>query len=258
MSSCLHLSHFGFARARLALVVALASGLTGFGTGVRAQEAISLKDTVPSITTTGEASVEVVPDIATISLGVETERPTAAAAANENARAAQAVIAGMKAQGIDGRDIKTLGVTITPVYDEATDANGRVTKRTLRGYQAQNDLSVRVRQIEAAGALARQWIEKGANNFGGVEFDYDQKEAKYDALRGEAVRDALRKANSYANGLGIRLGRVLEIGSPGQGPGPRPMVMARAAKNDGAAAIPIEPGVQTLRVEVQVSWELTQ
>jgi hypothetical protein len=29
-----------------------------------------------------------------------------------------------------------------------------------------------------------------------MEFDYTQKEAKYDALRGDAVRDALRKANS--------------------------------------------------------------
>lgn len=221
---------------------------------------MSLKNTVPSITTTGEASVEVVPNIATISLGVETERPTATDAANENARATAAIIAEIKAQGIDAKDIRTLGVTLTPVYDETADASSRVTKRTLRGYQAQNDLSVRVRQIEAAGAFARRWIEKGANNFGGVEFDYDQKEAKYDALRGEAVKDALRKANSYANGLGAQLGRVLEIGSPSsnQGPAPRPMMMARAAKSDAAVAIPIEPGVQTLRVEVQVSWELSQ
>jgi uncharacterized protein YggE len=226
--------------------------------GVRAQEILALKDTVPSITTTGEASVEVVPNIAILSLGVETERPTAAAAAAENARAAQAVVADIKAQGIDARDIKTLGVTLAPVYDETIDANGRVTKRTLRGYQARNDLSVKLRQIEKAGALAQQWIAKGANDFAGIEFDYDQKEAKYDALRGDAVRDALRKATSYTNGLGIRLGRVLAIVSPGGYP--RAMAAApmgaRVAKSDGATPIPIEPGVQTLRVEVQVSWEL--
>jgi uncharacterized protein YggE len=54
-------------------------------------------------------------------------------------------------------------------------------------------------------------MDKGANRFEGIEFDYTQKEAKFDALRGDAVRDALRKANSYVNGLGLKLGPVLEI-----------------------------------------------
>jgi uncharacterized protein YggE len=243
--------------AGLAAVAAAASG-----GGVRAQEMLVLKDAVPSITTTGEASVEVVPNIAILSLGVDTERPAAADAAAENARATQALVADIKAQGIEARDIRTLGVTLAAVYDETTDANGRVVKRTLRGYRARNDLSVKVRQVEKAGALAQQWIAKGANDFGGVAFDYDQKETKYDALRGDAVRDALRKANSYANGLGIRLGRVLSISSPGayarpMGAAPAPMA-ARMGKGEAAIPIPIEPGVQTLSVEVQVSWELAQ
>ncbi|PNG26247.1 SIMPL domain-containing protein [Methylocella silvestris] len=241
---------------RLALVAFLAAPAGA----APAQEFLTLKDTVPSIAITGEASLEVVPNIAILSLGVETERPTAIEAANENAKATQAVIAEIRAAGIDSRDMRTLGVTLMPVYDETTDANGRVTKQTLRGYQARNDLSVRVRQIDKAGALARQWIEKGVNQFGGVEFDVDQKEAKYDALRGEAVRDALRKATSFTSGLGIRLGRVLAISPPERGRGPMPMAMAaRAAKSDAASvAIPIEPGVQTLRIEVQVAWELAQ
>jgi uncharacterized protein YggE len=225
----------------------------------RAQE-IWPRNFAPSITTTGTASAEVVPNIATISLGVETERPTAAEAANENARAAQAIIAEIKAQGIDPRDVKTVSVTLSPVYDDTREANGRVTKQTLRGYAARNDLSVRVRQIEKAGALARLWIEKGANSFTGIEYDYDQKEPKYDALRGEAVRDALRKANSYVNGLGVKLGRVLEIAAPSyQGGGAAQAApLARAVPHEAAIAIPIEPGVETLRTEVQVTWELAQ
>ncbi len=226
---------------------------------VRAQGFIALKDTVPSVTTIGEASVEVTPNIAILALGVETERPNAADAAKDNAKAVQAVIDDIKAQGIEPRDVRTLGVSLAPIYDETTDPNGRVVKRTLRGFRARNELSVKVRQIERAGALAQQWIQKGANSFGGVEFDYDQKETKYNALRGEAVRDALRKATSFTAGLGIRLGRVLEIQAPGGYP--RPMAaapMAARAKSEAAAAVPLEPGVETLRIEVQVSWELAQ
>ena len=67
-------------------------------------------------------------------------------------------------------------------------------------------------------------MDKGANSFEGIEFDYTQKEAKYDALCGDAVRDALREANSYVNGLGLKLGRILEIAT--QAPYPAPAGMS--------------------------------
>lgn len=239
----------------LAFIAALTIGVHG----ARAQD-VSLKNSVPSIATSGVASAEVVPDIATLSLGVETERPNAADAARENARAAQAIIGEIKAQGIEAKDVRTVSVTLSPVYDESRDANGRLTKRTLRGYIARNGLSVRVKDIAKAGTLARQLIDKGANNFDGIEFDYAQKEQKYDVLRGDAVRDALRKANSYADGLGLKLGRVLEIATQPPSPLTTAMVprMMAAAPHETAAVIPVEPGVQTLQIEVQVTWELVQ
>jgi uncharacterized protein len=184
--------------ARLVFIAALPLGIATPLNIAQAQQVLSLKDSVPSITTNGVASAEVIPDIAIISLGVETERPKAADAARDNALAAQAITGEIKAQGIEARDVKTLSVTLAPVYDEVQvqNANGHVTKRTLRGYIARNSLSVRVREVAKAGALAGQLMDKGANRFEGITFDYTQKEAKYDALRGDAVRDALRKANS--------------------------------------------------------------
>lgn len=244
--------------ARLAFIAALPLAIGTQLNIAHAQQVLSLKDSMPSITTNGVASTDAVPDIATISLGVHTERPTAAAAARDNARAAQAIIGEIKAQGIETKDTKTLSVTLAPDYDEVTDANGR-TKRTLRGYIAHNSLSVRIRDIEKAGVLAGELLDKGANSFDGIAFDYSQKEAKYNALLGDAVRDALLKANSYANGLGLKLGRVLEIAT--QLPEPVAAgfggMLPRGAPR-AAAAIPVEPGVETLRTEVQVTWELVQ
>jgi hypothetical protein len=220
----------------------------------------SLKDVVPSVTTSGTASVEVVPDIATIMLGVVTERPKAVDAARENAAAVQAVVAEIKAQGIDAKDIKTRTVALSPVYDEIRDNDGRTTKRVMRGYSARNALSVRVRQIGKVGDLVARWIDKGANRLEEIAFDVEGKEVKYEALRIEAVRDALRKAQAYTSGLGIRLGRVLSIAPPSSGfaPAPPSVAMARAAPQDGPVAVPVEPGVQTLRTEVEVTWELAQ
>ena len=53
----------------------------------------------PTVAVSGQASEDVKPDIATVSLSIEVEKPTAAEAANENARRAEAVIAGLKAAG---------------------------------------------------------------------------------------------------------------------------------------------------------------
>jgi len=225
------------------------------------QLVVPLKDTVPTITTNGEASAEVVPDIATIAFGIDTERPKAADAARENARAAQAIVAEIKTQGIDAKDIKTISVTLAPAYDEVRDANGYVTKRTLRGYGASNSLKVRIKDIVKAGALASQMLDKGVNRFYGITYEYSQKDEKYDLLRTEAVQDALRKANSYVNGLGIRLGRILEIiPQPHAVPfaGTNRMAAAAAPAQEAAPAIPVEPGIETLRTEVQVIWELAQ
>ena len=210
--------------AHLAFIAVLPAGIWAPLNIAQAQQVLSQIDSVPLITTNDVASTEVVPDIATISLGVDTERPKAADAARDNALAAQAIVGEIKAQGIEARDIKTLSVTLAPVYDGIQDANGYATNRTLRGYIASTSLSVRIKEVAKAGVLAGQLMDTGANRFEGIEFDYTQKEAKYDALRGDAVRDALRKANSYVNGLGLKLGRVLEIAT--QAPYPAPAGMS--------------------------------
>ncbi|HTV32696.1 MAG TPA: SIMPL domain-containing protein [Methylocella sp.] len=216
---------------------------------------VPLKDTVPSITTRGVASTEVVPDLAMISLGVETERPKAADAARDNASTTQAVVAEIKAQGVAAGDIRTVSITLAPVYDETTDSNGRV-KRTRRGYLAANVLSVRVRDIAVAGALLGQLLDKGVNKVQEISFDYSQKDSKYEGLRIDAVRDALRKANSYTTGLGIRLGRILLITSEPREVVPVAVRTLGGAPRDAAVAVPIEPGAETLRIEVDVTWEL--
>ncbi len=213
----------------------------------------ALKDSVPHISVVGHASTEVMPDIATISLAVETEKPTAAEAAAANASAAQALVAAIKSQGIEGRDIQTISVTLSPDYED--DASR--TKTVLRGYIARNSLAVRVHAVDKAGAIARRLIDAGANQVEDVSFGYEHADDAYDKLRDEAVRDALRRAKDYLPSVGLSLGRVLEIapmeGNVGLSAAPRAAAYARAAET----SIPLEPGTITLQTDVQVTWELT-
>jgi uncharacterized protein len=91
---------------------------------------------VPQIKVPASASVEVVPDTATIRLAVMTERKTSQEAAAENARATTKVIDEIKALNVDARDIRTVAVSVSPVYSDERDPGGRVVKRTVTGYRA--------------------------------------------------------------------------------------------------------------------------
>ena len=209
----------GFAPAAIALLLALS--LPG-----AASAQAALVNSVPHITVVGHAHTEVAPDYAVLSLAVVTERPKAAAAAAANAEAAQAVIDAVKAEGIDPKDVQTSEVSLNPVYDTISGAVGNGTTQKLRGYQARNGLTIRVRALDKAGALAASLIDKGANEFQGISFGYSPRTTEYEARRcGDPRRAAPAQAYPAA---GVSLGRVLEIAPNDEG-GYRPRVFAKAA-----------------------------
>jgi uncharacterized protein YggE len=234
---------------RLWLGAILASAL------MPAAAAQDMKGQIPHVRVPASATAEVKPDVAHIMVGVVSERKTAAEAAAENARAAQTVIEQIKALGIAQRDVRTLGITLVPIYSDERDAPGRG-RRTITGYTARNSVELRVREIDNVGTIARTLIDKGANLFGGVHFTVSDAEQRIEALRVAAIKDAAAKAKTYADALGLRLGRVLEIELEQQAPERGAMMRAQAA--DTGAAIPVEPGVQSLSARVTVTWELVQ
>jgi uncharacterized protein YggE len=91
------------------------------------------KARLPSMTVDASATREVVPDTAFLYLSVSTERPTASEAAEETARASQAVVTELKSQDIAPRDLHN-DVTVSPVYDEERGDQGQRVTRKLRVY----------------------------------------------------------------------------------------------------------------------------
>lgn len=214
---------------------------------------------LPQMTVQAGATIEAAPDIATLRLGIVGERKNAAEAAEENARQAQAVVAELRAAGIESRDIQTSAVTLSPTYDEDRDPNGRPRPRVLRGYTARNTLTVRVHDLTRAGALARRLIDRGANLFEGIAFEVSQREQRLEEARLAALRDAQTRARGYAEALGIRLGRILQIDPDGERDGrPMPMAMRAAPMEAAQTAIPVEPGLQAITARVSVTFELVQ
>ena len=236
----------------LALVVASA----GLARAQDDDDTPSLDDT-PHITIVGRAATEVAPDLATITLGVTNQKPNAKAAADATSAAAQAIVDAAKAQGVKAADIATQAVNLAQTFEDQRDGQGRDTGRKSTGFEASNTISIRIRDLSKAGTLAQSLIDKGANTFDGIAFSVERPQPILDRLAAEAVAAARRQAEMVAQAGGVKLGRVLLIERPGEGParGPvfaAPMRMAAVAQT----SMPVEAGVERLAAEMEVTWAI--
>jgi uncharacterized protein len=200
-----------------------------------------------TVTVTGEATVGVAPDTAIIRIGVSSQEKTAREAGEANARQMTSVLAAIKASGIAERDIQTSRLSLQPQYDPNKGRTARLT-----GFQATNQVTVRIRDIDSLPAVLDRAIAAGANEMSGIEFVVSEQSKLLDQARDDAIADARRKAELYAKAAGAKLGHVVSISEEGPAPPqPRPMQAVRAG------AVPVAPGEQTLRAIVSVSYELT-
>jgi uncharacterized protein YggE len=197
------------------------------------------------VTVTGEATVAVAPDTAMIRIGVTSQDKTAREAGVVNAKQMTAVLAAIKEASIADRDIQTSRLSLQPQYDPNKAGTARLT-----GFQATNQVTVRIRDIDKLPAVLDRAIGAGANEMSGIEFVVSEQSKLLDQARDDAIADARRKAELYAKAAGAKLGRVISITEEGSSPPPRPMQAMRAG------AVPVAPGEQTLRAVVTVSYEL--
>lgn len=211
-----------------------------------------MAETPPArITISGEGRVDAAPDMAVLTLGVQSQGDTAAAALAENSARLARVLARLKAEGIAERDLQTSGLSLGPRYDYGQ--NGQAPR--LIGYEASNMLTVRVRDLAVLGKILDKAVGDGADTLNGLSFALSDPAAALDKARVQAVADARRKAVMMAEAAGARLGAVLEMSEHQSGPDPRPMYRAAPMAAE-AAPVPVEGGEVSLSVTVSVTWGL--
>jgi uncharacterized protein YggE len=198
------------------------------------------------ITVTGEGEVSIVPDIAILSGGVTTTAKTAREASEANAKAMTAVMAALKGAGIEERDVQTSRLSLQPLRDHSRN------EARINGFQASNQVRVKVRDVSKAAELIDRVTAAGANDIYGIQFVVSSPSKPLDAAREAAIADARRKAEVYAKAANVQLGAAVNISEDGGAAPPRPMMRHGME----VAATPISPGEQTQRVSVTVSYEL--
>jgi hypothetical protein len=192
----------------------------------------------------GEAVVRRAPDVAFVTVAVETRAKGPRDAQRLNADAMAAVMKRIADAGIARDALRTVGVRLEQEFD---NANG---KRVPRDYLARNALEIAVADVARAGEIADAAVQAGATALEGIRFDLkDRSAAEREATR-LAVIDARGKADAAAAGAGRAIDRILRIEQGGSvGPSPRPMLMKMSADSGTA----VEAGLIEVRAEVTIT-----
>jgi uncharacterized protein YggE len=210
------------------------------------------RTTTLNLSAYGEARVA--PDKASITLGVMTEAPTASAAMEQNRVRMTEVIAALKRAGIAERDVQTSGLNLNPQYAYRENEPPRLT-----GYQASNQVTITVNDLNRLGAAIDATVSAGANQIQGISFGLKDPSTAENQARLDAVKALQAKASLYAQATGHRVSRLVSL-SEGGGYAPPPpmpvMAMARAEKFD--ASTPVQPGQLTVRVDITGLYELAR
>jgi uncharacterized protein len=206
-----------------------------------------------TITVVGQGSARVKPDIAQISVGVETTGETVGEAVQENQTKMEAILAALKEAGIAEKDIQTMNYSISseqppqPTLPEGGTGTGETKPR----YRVSNMVNVTVRDLDKVGDVLDAVIEAGANSIWGVSFSVDDPKAAQAEARSKAVTDAQTRAQALSELSGVKLGPVMSMSEVVSG-GAVPMyAMADRAAGGGGS---ISPGEVEVSYQVQVSY----
>ncbi len=236
----------------LLLALTLSLGTTAMTSSAQTLASIGAtisEGTLLNVSSQAEASR--VPDVATISAGVVTQAADGNTAMRQNSEQMARVVAAIKAAGIADKDVQTSGISLNPQYRYAENEAPRIT-----GYQANNTVSLKVRDIARLGKVLDALASVGANQINGPSFEIDDPDPVYDEARVAALKKAQARAETYAQALGLKVRRIVSISEGGGNFRPMPMMAMAKMEARDAGAPPVSPGETTLSVSLDVVFEL--
>lgn len=242
------------------LVVILSAIVSVFDHGNRGDKNAN-QDT---IVVSGKGELTVKPDIAEISFSVTSENMDVSKASDAVNTKIAAIVAKLKADGMDEADIKTTGYDIEPQYNYVNNPvpmNGVYMpsgNQVLAGYNVTDSIDIKIRDLTKAGSIVTDLGTLGVTNMSGLNFTED----KYDALvlqaRDAAIADARTQAQDLAKSLGVKLVKIVSYSDQSQPIYYATNAMAVPSAMGGVAKAVLPTGQNTITANVSVTYEIQQ
>ena len=142
-----------------------------------------------------------------------------------------------------------------PIKDECFKDHERV----IIGYEVNNQLTVRIRDLDAVGEVIDAVTEAGGDliRFQGINFTIEDSDALQVQARTAALQDVMAKADQVATITGVQLGKLIHISETGGMPRIQSVTMERVAfATAQAAPSPIMSGELDVIVTVQALYAI--
>src|SRR5215831_7579340 len=202
------------------------------------------------ITVTGTGKVSGVPNQLALSMGVQTNGTSVAAALRQANSAVRSITTVLHRSGVAAPDVQTSGLSIYPNYSGSSGVPD--------GYQVSEQLTITLRRLSVAGSQISAAARAGGNAtvINDVSLNMSDTSTLLASARARAVTDAKAKATAYARALGRPLGAVVSMSeTPPAQPYPVPQ-FATPTAGRAASSVPVHPGTQQLSVTVTVIFAL--
>ena len=164
-------------------------------------------ESVRSMSVNGIGRVTIVPDMATVNIGVRSEAESVTDALEANTAQANGISRALKELGIEEKDIQTSNFNVYP-NDRWNPMTGEVEGRY---FVVENTVNVIVRDLPSLGEVLNTVVEAGANSIFGISFNVEDRSAAVAEARDLAIADARSKAEAIAASAGVQLGELISI-----------------------------------------------
>ncbi len=257
------------------LIVALASyAILNF------RSAKITEETPATLTVTGEGETKVTPNVAELSFSVRVNDKSAEAAQASTTARVNDIVAMLKSNGVEDKDIKTVSFDLYEhypewAYDPMCDSSMMESDMMMAempsyevcgpteykpdGFESYQSISIKIRDLSKAGMIASEIAKKGATNISSLSFTADDKKSGKEAAREKAIVDARERADKIANQFGKRVTKMTSYYENDYGssnPFNPSSYDAEYAVKSASGEPMLSVGEQTVTASVSVTFEI--
>lgn len=247
----------------LAIGMIAATIVGGQAMTAAAQQSANSEDKVPTVSTSGSATVKVDPDKVSVTIGVETEGKTAAEATRANATLMEQVLATLRNAGVKNDQIVTGYFSVYPVYQIVSPPCIEIypqppecyPRSEISGYKAVNSITVTVDADEDVGKLIDAAVNAGANNVSGAYFFVSEE--RQNEIRESLIEKAIENARSRAEKAAAALDmEITGVESVNLNDVYFPIFYKDFSLAEGSPGTQILPGQQTVSMNVSIVFTM--
>jgi uncharacterized protein YggE len=211
---------------------------------------LALDTAVPTVTVRGDGLVRAEPDEAVLWITLSALKDGPGEALADVSARTSALVGLLDDVGVSKGDRSTTGITVGEEFEHTEKG------RHSLGHRASSGVSVRLTDPELIGRLVAEAAQDLDARVDGPRWLISlDNPLRLEAAR-RAAADARRKAEAYCVGVGAKIGRLIELGEPGQHQAHNVGFAAAALAARYHEPMPVEQGEHELTASVWATFEL--